>query len=225
MLHELRTYHATPGRMADLQRNFRERTCALFTKHGFAQLGYWTYRYGGSSDRLVYLLAWPDEAARDAAFAGFYADPEWQAARAEAAAAGPTVSAITADLLAPTDFSPQREPTAQASPPLLYELRTYHAMPGRMPDLQARFRDHTRHLFAKHGFTQIGYWTYKYGGESDRLVYMLAWPDEAARNATFAAFGADPEWQRARAASEERGTLVARITAELLAPTDFSPAP
>ncbi len=225
MIHELRTYYAMPGRMGDLQQNFRELTTKLFAKHGFTQLGYWTYKYGGSSDRLVYLLAWPDEAARDAAFAAFRTDPAWAAAVAAGAAAGPTVSAITADLLTPTDFSPARTPGPPSPTPMLYELRTYYAVPGRMADLQARFRDHTTRLFGKYGFTQIGYWTYKYGGTNDRLVYMLAWPDEAARDAAFRAFGADPEWHAARAASERAGPLVSHIVAEVLAPTDFSPAP
>lgn len=225
MIHELRTYHAMPGRMPQLQQNFRERTTKLFAKHGFSQLGYWTYKYGGASNRLVYLLAWPDEAARDAAFAAFNADPEWQAARAEAASAGPNTAAITADLLTPTDFSPARALAPSTQTPMLYELRTYYAMPGRMADLQARFRQHTTRLFAKYGFTQIGYWTYKYGGTNDRLLYMLAWPDEAARDAAFRAFGADAEWQAARTASERAGPLVSHIVAEVLAPTDFSPAP
>jgi hypothetical protein len=106
---------------------------------------------------------------------------------------------------------------------MIYELRTYTAMPGRMAELNARFRDQTTKLFAKHGFQCVGFWTYKHGGSSDQLVYMLAWEDQAARDATWAAFQADPEWIAARSASEAGGTLVARLTSDMLVPTDYSP--
>ena len=31
---------------------------------------------------------------------------------------------------------------------MIYELRTYEAAPGKMPELNARFRDHTLRIFA-----------------------------------------------------------------------------
>ena len=34
---------------------------------------------------------------------------------------------------------------------MIYELRTYEAAPGKLPALNARFRDHTRGLFERHG--------------------------------------------------------------------------
>lgn len=106
---------------------------------------------------------------------------------------------------------------------MIYELRTYTAMPGRMPALHERFREHTSKLFEARGWRCLGYWTYKYGGSSDQLVYMLAWPDETTRDAEWAAFQADPQWQQLRSASETEGPLVARITADILLPTDYSP--
>ena len=36
-----------------------------------------------------------------------------------------------------------------------YELRIYRAVPGRLPDLQNRFSQHTTKFFAKHG---IAFW-------------------------------------------------------------------
>jgi len=107
---------------------------------------------------------------------------------------------------------------------MIYELRTYHAMPGKLPALNARFRDQTVKLFERHGLTCIGFWTYKHGGTSDQLVYLMAFEDQATRDAAWAAFQADPEWQQARAASEVDGPLVARITSDILLPTDYSPA-
>jgi hypothetical protein len=92
-----------------------------------------------------------------------------------------------------------------------------------MPALQARFRDHTLALFERHGMTNVGYFTVKFGGRSDELWYVLGYEDLAARDAAWAAFSADPEWVRVRAASEEDGPIVAHIESRILAPTDFSP--
>jgi hypothetical protein len=108
---------------------------------------------------------------------------------------------------------------------MIYELRTYTAMPGRLADLNRRFRDHTMQLFAKHGFQCVGFWTYKHGGSSDKLIYLLAWKDQATRDARWAEFQADTEWQRARSASEVDGPLVARLRSDMLVPTDYSPEP
>ena len=91
--------------------------------------------------------------------------------------------------------------TATAAEGRLYEMRTYWAPPGKLDALHARFRDHTTKIWARMGWNMVGFWTYKFGGRSDQLVYMLAWPDMATRDAQFAAFQADPEWVKARTAS------------------------
>ena len=75
-----------------------------------------------------------------------------------------------------------------------YELRTYTASPGKMEALQKRFREHTVALFAKHGMTNVGYWVQAEKPE-EKLIYLLSFPDRAARDASFKAFGNDPEWQ------------------------------
>lgn len=106
---------------------------------------------------------------------------------------------------------------------MIYELRTYDAAPGKMAALQARFRDHTTGSFERHGMQIIGFWTYAHGGWSNQLVYLLAFEDLADRDAKFAAFGADPDWQKARVASEAEGPLTVRIRSDLLRPTDYSP--
>src|SRR5258708_37876906 len=71
--------------------------------------------------------------------------------------------------------------TVRLSSPVLaqnqrvFELRTYHTLPGRLPALQARFRDHTTKLFEKHGMTNIGYWTPQDAPASDNtLIYVIA---------------------------------------------------
>ena len=107
---------------------------------------------------------------------------------------------------------------------MIYELRTYEAAPGKLAALNARFREHTTPLFARHNMQVVGFWTYAHGGWSDQLVYMMAFDDMADRDRKWAAFGADPDWIKARDESQRDGTLTVRIRSDLLRPTDYSPA-
>jgi hypothetical protein len=105
---------------------------------------------------------------------------------------------------------------------MIYELRTYHCVPGRMPAILKRFDTVTCRLFEKHGIKQVGFWTVAIGQSSSDLVYMLQWESMADRDAKFAAFAADPEWIEARTESEADGPIVASITNAILHPTAFS---
>ncbi len=105
---------------------------------------------------------------------------------------------------------------------MLYELRTYDIMPGKGADINARFANVTSGLFKKHGIREVGYWE-NVIGTSNQLIYMLAWETMAERDQKWDAFAADPEWQKARAASEVNGPLVARVTNSIMRPTHYSP--
>ena len=106
---------------------------------------------------------------------------------------------------------------------MLYEYRVYEAMPGKLDELHARFRDHTLELFEKHGIRNVGYWTADVGDANDRLIYIVAFEDAADRERAWASFSADPEWHSVVAESEANGKLVARILNSTLRPTDYSP--
>lgn len=106
---------------------------------------------------------------------------------------------------------------------MLYELRTYTAMPGRLPDLHRRFVEVTLGYFKKHGIQAVGFWTYELGGSSDQLLYILAYQSLADREAKWGAFIADQERQAKFAETERNGPLVRRLTAQMLRPTPYSP--
>jgi hypothetical protein len=105
---------------------------------------------------------------------------------------------------------------------MVYELRVYHCVPGRLPAIIKRFGTVTCRLFEKHGIKQVGFWTVAIGESSNDLVYMLQWESLADRDKRFAAFASDPEWIDARAKSEADGPIVASITNSILMPTSFS---
>lgn len=110
----------------------------------------------------------------------------------------------------------------------VYELRVYTAQPGRLPDVLARFKNHTGKLFERHGMVNVGYWLpleqkAVEQKDGDKLYYLLKHKSRAAAEASWAAFRADPEWIKARAASEENGAIVQSVESTFLAAADYSP--
>ena len=104
-----------------------------------------------------------------------------------------------------------------------FEMRTYYAPPGKLDDLHARFRDHTMGLFKKHGIENVGYFV-PVVNTNHALVYLLAYPNREARDASWKQFMADPDWKTAHKASEVTGKLVSKVEQIFLQATDYSPA-
>lgn len=104
----------------------------------------------------------------------------------------------------------------------VFEMRIYYASEGKLDALQARFRNHTTKLFEKHGMTNIGYWT-PIDNPDGQLIYVLAYPNREARENSWKAFGADPEWQKAHKESEVNGPLVAKVETRFMQAMDYSP--
>lgn len=224
---EMRIYYAADGKLDELNARFRNHTCKLFEKHGIVNIGYWM-PIENPDHKLVYLLAYPSKEAREASWKAFMADPDWQKAYKESEAKGKLVTKVDSRFLTPTDYSMAIKP-ATASPERVFELRTYTTTTGHLPNLDARFRDHTIKLFAKHGMQQFGYWHLMSGqkGADDTLIYLLAHESKEAAEKSFKAFRADPEWVAVRKASEDKagGSLTVEngVKSEFMRPTDYSP--
>jgi NIPSNAP len=105
---------------------------------------------------------------------------------------------------------------------MIYELRVYHCLPGRLPALLKRFDTITLKIWQRHGIRQAGFWTVAIGDSNQDLYYLLAWESLAERETKWAAFASDPEWQTKRAETEQDGQIVASITNTILTPTSFS---
>ena len=106
---------------------------------------------------------------------------------------------------------------------MIYEYRSYTVVPGRMGDLLKRFRDHTLRLFEKHDIKPVAFFTPVIAESNNQLIWIVEFRDLAHREAAWAAFGADPEWQKALEESHREGQIVTNIENKILAPTDFSP--
>ena len=105
---------------------------------------------------------------------------------------------------------------------MMHELRIYHCVPGKLPELHRRFEHATLKLFAKHGIRAVGFWTVLVGGSNQDLYYLLEWKDMAEREQRWNAFQSDPAWISARAETEKAGPIVARIENQILVPTSYS---
>jgi hypothetical protein len=105
---------------------------------------------------------------------------------------------------------------------MIYELRIYRCIPGRLPALLNRFETITLALWEKHGIRQAGFWTTVIGESSQDLHYLLEWASLAERESKWTAFQTDPAWLAARAETERDGQIVETVSNRILAPTAFS---
>ena len=106
----------------------------------------------------------------------------------------------------------------------VFELRIYHAHPGKIDALLTRFRDHTCAIFERLGMENIGYWleTDVKEGEEPKLYYVIAHPSREQAKVAWKQFLDDPAWKAAYAESIKDGRLVKKVDSIFMAPTDFS---
>ena len=114
--------------------------------------------------------------------------------------------------------------TAHAQSTRVFELRTYTTHPGKLPDLQKRFREHTLEIFKRHGMTNVAYWTPEDKPLSENtLIYVLAHNSRDAAKKSWDDFRNDPEWKKVSADSELNGKIVDHVVSVFMDPTDYSP--
>ena len=105
----------------------------------------------------------------------------------------------------------------------VFELRIYHAVPGKLPALETRFRDTASKLLAKHGLKAVGYWIPEDAPPWDNtFVYILAHPSREEAKQNWDAMEADPEFLE-MVKSEQTVKLVQKVDSTFMLPTDFSP--
>lgn len=218
---ELRIYYCHPGKLNTLIERFTNHTTRIFEKHGMTNIGYWL-PVNNPDSALYYVLAYPSKAARDSSWKAFGADPEWKQVAARSEENGKIVAKVTSVFMTAAAISPVIKASRQ-SPDRIFELRTYTCLPGKLPNLLTRFKDHTQKLFEKHSMTNIAYWTtVEKDSTQPKLVYILAHKSEEAGKRSFGAFRSDPVWIAARDASEKEGKIVEKLESIILQPLPFS---
>lgn len=217
---ELRIYYCKPGRLDALIQRFQNHTTKIFEKHGMENIGYWV-PVTNDQNALYYILAFPSKEAREKSWAAFGADPQWKEVQTKSEESGPIIDSIRSVPMTASEIMPKLKPGKGNG--RLFELRTYTCLPGRLPNLTTRFKDHTVKLFEKQGMENLFYFNTdeKDGGQS-KLVYMLAHKNQDEAKKSWDAFRADPVWIAARDASEKDGKIVDKVVSVYLTPLPFS---
>lgn len=219
--YEMRVYYCYPGKLDALIKRFTDHTTRIFEKHGMENIGYWI-PVENKDNALYYILAYPSKEARDASWKAFGSDPEWKQVASKSEENGKIVERVVSTFMNRAELQPTMA-AMKSSPDRLFELRIYNCAPGKFPDLITRFKNHAFAGFKKYGFENIGYWsTIEKDGGQPKLLYLLAFKDEATAKKKWEDFRADEEWKAAKAQSELKGKLVDSVQSVFMKPLSFS---
>lgn len=104
----------------------------------------------------------------------------------------------------------------------VFELRIYHALPGKLPALEARFRDTTSKLLAKHDLNVVAYWTGEDAPWDNSFIWVVAHSSREEAKKNWSALFTDPAFQEMIKA-EQKEKLVEKVESTYMRPSDFSP--
>ncbi|MGI9244026.1 MAG: NIPSNAP family protein [Verrucomicrobiales bacterium] len=225
-IYELRIYAANEDRLVHLIKRFREHTDRLFKKHGIEAIGYWLPTDGPPKERrrFVYVLKHQSRYAAHQNWTHFSNDREWQKVIDRPEFKGLLAEKPTSIFMTATDYSTAAA-NAIPQPSGIYELRTYVTNPGKLENLNARFRNHTTRLFNKHGMKNIAYWTaFDSPDSNNTLIYLIHHANREQADANWNTFGSDPDWRDIARKSQIDGKFLARQPERIyLKAMEFSP--
>ena len=206
MFYELRIYHPAPGRLGDLVERIGKVMPPFFERHGFSpRLGQWTAVAGTPAGVFVWLLRWPDFAARAAAFAGLGGDNEWNELRVRTNGPGEMVRRYDLRFLTPASAWLTFSAGRAAHPPCgLYELRVLPIAVGRTrqaDDVLARI---DLPALAASGTTVAGVFDNVCGPATPGVSMLLGWSDFAHRSQALTAYERIPDVVQARRGEREQ---------------------
>ena len=107
MIHQLRIYEIFEHNKAAFHARFRDHAIRIMRKHGFEFVAMWEATTNRRAE-FIYVLEWPDEATKNAAWEAFRADAEWiEIKRVTTAEHGTLVGDIDDRTLVPVPYSPK----------------------------------------------------------------------------------------------------------------------
>jgi hypothetical protein len=210
MIHELRTYAVKPGKLGQYVEQSGSIGRPIRGDRYGRLLGYWTTEFG-PLNQVVHLWEYADLAARAEARAGLARDARWVTEYVPVSA--PLLEWQENTILAPVDWWPVRAVTGMG----VYELRTYRAYPGKVPEWLGLFREvmPVRERYS----APAGIWASEIG-PLNTVVHLWGYRDLAHRTEVRRAALGDPTWQ---AFVGRASGLLQRMETKLLVPTAFSP--
>lgn len=102
---------------------------------------------------------------------------------------------------------------------MIYELRIYTILPGRIDAIRNRFSNHTLGIFARLGMQVCDFWEDL--EESPKLYYTMKYESLEERTRQWETFSEDKEWIEARLKSEQEGKIVERVESIIMKRADY----
>jgi len=201
MIFEMRFYSVTNGRTAHANARFANQLPELFARHDVQCAGAWNALAGANTPRFAYLLAYRDFAHREAAWAGFYADPQWARIRAETNAGHEMIENHDLFFL---KANAAWKPDAAAPKPAageVHEIVLQQIAPGQNPAVAEFLGGTWLPALRQAGGRNLGLFDMASGCGMPQLVIFNAWPDAAA-------------WHRGRVAMDDSAPLRQAYTAQ-----------
>ncbi|HIM28528.1 MAG TPA: NIPSNAP family protein [Planctomycetes bacterium] len=223
-VYELRTYTTNEGKLDNLNARFRDHTVQLFKKHGIESVGYWVPTDGPKTkNTLIYVIKHESRDAARASWKAFLADGAWRKVARESQKDGQILAkAPESVFMDATDYSPNWK--EKKNDDAVFELRTYRTNKGKLPNLDARFRDNTIRIFNRHGIRSVAYWhPADEPSSTDTLIYIIRHDSRDAAKTSWKAFGADEEWRKVAKESQKDGRFLReRPESVYMKATDYS---
>lgn len=225
--YEFRFHRMTQGdRPRRLHEFFRQHVLPLIQKHKLGPAGFFDVALGPDTPAVVSMLTFSSLAEREEIGPRVMTDPDFQKALAELeSAAEPPIIGIDSFLIRATPYSPPVAAAAAEQKPRLLELRIYHSPTQRqLAALHERFGGPEIKIFHRTGVHPVLYGDMVIGRDMPNLVYLTPFENLAAREKAWAAFGADPEWQKVREESiKKSGQIVSNVSVIMLRAAPYSP--
>jgi NIPSNAP len=220
--YELRAYTLPAGKQPILDRYLSEAFIPAIKRTRSGPVGV----FHEDTGKVYVLIVHPATEHVTALADRLAADPAYQRSAAEylsAPATDPVYTRIESSLLAPIEGMPHLV-RPDTSRPRLLNLRVYESHNERAARKKIEmFNQGELAIFRRDGLTPVFFGATVAGAAMPNLTYMLVFPDDANRAASWARFGKDPEWQKLKAtpgyADKE---IVSHITNKLLRPTACS---
>lgn len=102
---------------------------------------------------------------------------------------------------------------------MIYELRIYTVVPGRMDAIRQRFSKHTLGIFERLGMQVCDFW--EDWNEQPKLYYIMEYASMEERTRQWEQFSADPEWMEVKRNSELDGKIVEKIETVFMKRAEF----
>jgi hypothetical protein len=194
---------------------------------GVNRVGAFTVVYGENAPSLVLLLVHPSLDSVASLRDRLAADAEYGRAGAavlDAPLADPAFVRVESSLLRAFEAMPTLEPSAGAGTAAsrVFELRTYESHSDRAAlNKLGMFNAGEVPIFRRAGLAPVFFGETLVGAKMPSLTYMLTFPDMAARDRAWSAFGGDPAWKALSADPQYRDNVSA-ISDVILRPAAYS---